>query len=43
MDKYLRGRSVDEEEATPAITGIEDVERARFKKRERQEMPSILV
>ncbi|MGD0238026.1 MAG: FAD-dependent oxidoreductase, partial [Syntrophorhabdales bacterium] len=43
MDKYLYGRSADEEEASPAIIGIEDVERARFKKGSRQEMPSMPV
>jgi len=43
MDEYLRGRSVDEEEATPATIGIEDVERASSKKSERQEMSSISV
>ena len=39
MNKYLRGQAIDEEEVTPLIIGIGDVELARFKKHERQEMP----
>lgn len=43
MDNYQRGRSANEEETIPTIIGIEDVERAGFNKRDRQEMPSISV
>ncbi len=39
MNKYLRGQAIDEEEVAPLIIGIEDVDLARFKKHERQEMP----
>ena len=39
MNKYLRGQAIDEEEVAPLIIGIGDVELARFKKHERQEMP----
>jgi NADPH-dependent glutamate synthase beta subunit-like oxidoreductase/2,4-dienoyl-CoA reductase-like NADH-dependent reductase (Old Yellow Enzyme family) len=39
MNKYLRGQAIDEEEVTPLIIGIGDVELARFKKHERQEVP----
>ena len=38
IDRFLRGQAIDEEEPAPTIIGIEDVDVARFKKHERQQM-----
>jgi len=41
IDRFLRGQDMAEEVVEPRIIGIEEIDVARFKKRERETMPSL--
>jgi NADPH-dependent glutamate synthase beta subunit-like oxidoreductase len=41
IDKYLRGQSLEHEEEVPSTIGIEDIDTAGIKKRERHKTPTL--